>query len=57
MKEDIGMSKPQKACKQGWEANIVTKINKPRPYIVTKINKPRPYNPTVHLFIFCFTAV
>ena len=22
MKEDVGMSKPKKACKQGWEANI-----------------------------------
>ena len=32
MKEDVGMSKTQKACKQGWEA--------------PKINKPLPHNPT-----------
>ena len=26
MKEDVGTSKPKKACKQGWEANIGPKI-------------------------------
>ena len=26
MKEDVGTSKPKKHAKQGWEANIVTKI-------------------------------
>ena len=26
MKEDVGTSKPKKACKQGWEANTGPKI-------------------------------
>ena len=26
MKEDVGMSKPKKTCKQGWEVNVGPKI-------------------------------
>ena len=26
VKEDVGMSKPKKACKQGWKANIGPKL-------------------------------